>query len=80
MTRLCHATEKGELRADADIDARAKALIGTLLLEVLTRVTQLAMNADAIRRTPGCDIERRVGHRLTRGAVTAVAVLAATFY
>jgi Tetracyclin repressor-like, C-terminal domain len=37
MTRLCHATEKGELRADADIDAIAKALIGTLLLEVLTR-------------------------------------------
>jgi hypothetical protein len=28
---------KGELRADAGIDATAKALIGTLLLEVLTR-------------------------------------------
>ncbi|HET6737056.1 TetR/AcrR family transcriptional regulator [Mycobacterium sp.] len=37
MTRLRHAAEKGELRRDADLDAIAKALIGTLLLEVLTR-------------------------------------------
>ena len=36
MTRLRHATEKAELRADADLDAIATALIGTLLLEVLT--------------------------------------------
>ncbi len=36
MTRLQSATEQGELRADADLDAVANALIGTLLLEVLT--------------------------------------------
>lgn len=36
MTRLHRATEQGELRADADLDAIANALIGTLLLEVLT--------------------------------------------
>ncbi|CAN5706521.1 TetR/AcrR family transcriptional regulator [soil metagenome] len=36
MTRLRGATESGELRADADLDAIANALIGTLLLEVLT--------------------------------------------
>ena len=37
MTRLRHAAQKGELRPEADLDAIAKALIGTLLLEVLTR-------------------------------------------
>ncbi len=37
MTRLRHAAEKGELRPQADLDAIAKALIGTLLLEVLAR-------------------------------------------
>jgi AcrR family transcriptional regulator len=36
MTRLQHAADTGELRADAALDAIAKALIGTLLLEVLT--------------------------------------------
>lgn len=36
MTRLCHAAEKGELRVDADLNAVANALIGTLLLQVLT--------------------------------------------
>ncbi len=35
MTRLRHAAEQDELRVDADLDAIAKALIGTLLLEVL---------------------------------------------
>ncbi len=37
MTRLRRAAVKGELRPEADLDAIAKALIGTLLLEVLTR-------------------------------------------
>lgn len=37
MTRLRHAAEAGELRVDADLDAIANALIGTLLLEVLTQ-------------------------------------------
>jgi AcrR family transcriptional regulator len=37
MTRLRHAAENGELRPEANLDAIAKALIGTLLLEVLTR-------------------------------------------
>jgi AcrR family transcriptional regulator len=36
MTRLRRAAETGELRTDADLDAISKALIGTLLLEVLT--------------------------------------------
>jgi AcrR family transcriptional regulator len=36
MTRLRHAAETGELRTDADFDAISKALIGILLLEVLT--------------------------------------------
>jgi hypothetical protein len=36
VTRLRHATERAELRVDADLDAIATALIGTLLLEVLT--------------------------------------------
>jgi AcrR family transcriptional regulator len=35
MTRLHHATDNGELRVDADLNAIANALIGTLLLEVL---------------------------------------------
>jgi hypothetical protein len=39
MTRLRHAAEKGELRPGADLDAIATALIGTLLLEVLTYTT-----------------------------------------
>jgi hypothetical protein len=39
MTRLRHATERAELRADADIDAIATALMGTLLLRVLTYTT-----------------------------------------
>jgi AcrR family transcriptional regulator len=39
MTRLRHATESAELRVDADLDAIATALIGTLLLEVLTHTT-----------------------------------------
>ncbi len=37
MTRLRHAAEKRELRPEADLDVIAKAVIGTLLLEVLTR-------------------------------------------
>ena len=37
MTRLRRAAENGELRPEADLDVIAKALIGTLLLEVLTR-------------------------------------------
>jgi hypothetical protein len=40
MTRLRHATEKAELRVDADLDAIATALIGTLLLEVLTHTAR----------------------------------------
>jgi hypothetical protein len=36
-TRLVQAVEDGELRADADIDAVAQALVGTLLLHALTR-------------------------------------------
>jgi AcrR family transcriptional regulator len=36
MTRLHHAAEQGELRVDADLNAVANALIGTLLLQVLT--------------------------------------------
>jgi hypothetical protein len=36
MTRLREATETGELRGDADLNAVANALIGTLLLQVLT--------------------------------------------
>ena len=36
MTRLHHATQQGELRADADHDAIANALIGTLLLKLLS--------------------------------------------
>jgi hypothetical protein len=39
MTRLRRATERAELRVDADLDAIATALIGTLLLEVLTYTT-----------------------------------------
>ena len=39
MTRLRHATEGAELRVDADLDAIATALIGTLLLQVLTYTT-----------------------------------------
>jgi AcrR family transcriptional regulator len=39
MTRLRHAAERAELRADADLDAIATALIGTLLLRVLTYTT-----------------------------------------
>jgi AcrR family transcriptional regulator len=37
-TRLRHAVEDGELRAGADIDAVAHALVGTLLFHVLTRM------------------------------------------
>ncbi len=36
-SRLRNAVQQRELRADADLDAIANALIGTLLLEVLTR-------------------------------------------
>jgi hypothetical protein len=36
MTRLRRATEQRELRGGTDLDAIANALIGTLLLEVLT--------------------------------------------
>jgi len=36
MTRLHHATQQGELRADADHNAIANALIGTLLLKLLS--------------------------------------------
>ena len=43
MTRLHHATQQGELRADADHDAIANALIGTLLLKLLS--STLAMDA-----------------------------------
>ena len=35
-TRLRHAVEGGELRADADIDAVANALVGTMLFHALT--------------------------------------------
>lgn len=42
MTRLRHAAEKGELRPEADLDAIATALIGILLLDVLTRTTTSA--------------------------------------
>ncbi|MGH3261802.1 MAG: TetR/AcrR family transcriptional regulator, partial [Trebonia sp.] len=35
-TRLRQAVEEGQLRADADLDAVAGALIGTLLLQALT--------------------------------------------
>ncbi|WP_036473096.1 TetR/AcrR family transcriptional regulator [Mycobacterium triplex] len=38
-TRLRLAVEDGELRADADIDAVAQALVGTLLFHALTRTT-----------------------------------------
>ncbi len=44
-TRLRHAAQKGELRPEADLDAIAKALIGTLLLEVLTRTATSATRA-----------------------------------
>jgi AcrR family transcriptional regulator len=37
-TRLRRAVEDGELRAGADIDAVAQALVGTLLFHALTRV------------------------------------------
>lgn len=37
MTRLRQAVEDGQLRADADLDAVAGALIGTLLLQALTQ-------------------------------------------
>lgn len=36
-TRLRRAVEAGQLRADADLDAVAGALIGTLLLQALTQ-------------------------------------------
>lgn len=36
LTRLRHAVADGELRADADLDAVADALIGTLLFHALT--------------------------------------------
>jgi AcrR family transcriptional regulator len=36
LTRLREATASGELRADADLNAVVNALIGTLLLQVLT--------------------------------------------
>lgn len=36
MTRLRHAAASGQISADADIDAIANALIGTLLLHTLT--------------------------------------------
>lgn len=39
MTRLRHATERAEVRGDADLDAIATALIGTLLLQVLSYTT-----------------------------------------
>ena len=45
MTRLHHAAQKGELRPEADLDAIAKALIGTLLLEVLTHTATSATRA-----------------------------------
>lgn len=45
MTRLRHAAQKGELRRDADLDAIANALIGTLLLEVLTRTATSGAHA-----------------------------------
>jgi AcrR family transcriptional regulator len=37
MTRLRQAVEDGQVRADADLDAVAVALIGTLLLQALTQ-------------------------------------------
>jgi AcrR family transcriptional regulator len=39
ITRLRRAAEAGMLQADADFDALANALIGTLLLQVLTGTT-----------------------------------------
>lgn len=39
LTRLREATTRGELRADVDLGAIATALIGSLLLNVLTRST-----------------------------------------
>lgn len=41
-TRLVQAVEEGELRAEADIDAVAHALVGTLLLHALTRAGNTA--------------------------------------
>jgi AcrR family transcriptional regulator len=45
MTRLRHAAERAELRADADFDAIAKTLIGALLLDVLTRTATSGAHA-----------------------------------
>jgi AcrR family transcriptional regulator len=45
MTRLRQAAENGELRPEVDLDAIAKALIGTLLLEVLTRTATSGASA-----------------------------------
>ena len=45
VTRLRDAVGQGQLRADADLDAIANALIGTLLLQVLNRTTSNAPKA-----------------------------------
>jgi AcrR family transcriptional regulator len=39
MTRLRQAVDEGQIRAEADLDAVADALIGTLLFHALTRVS-----------------------------------------
>jgi AcrR family transcriptional regulator len=39
MTRLRRAVDEGQIRAETDLDAVANALIGTLLLHGLTRVS-----------------------------------------
>lgn len=70
MTRLHHATENAELRADADLDAIATALIGTLMLQVLNytatsvaRATQYDGLLDVI--FTGASRNARQGHRRT---------------
>jgi Tetracyclin repressor-like, C-terminal domain len=37
-TRLRNAVEAGELRAEADVDAVATAIVGTMLFHALTQV------------------------------------------
>ena len=68
MTRLRHAAEKGELRPEADLDAIAKALIGTLLFEVLTHTATSATRAtrydgllDAILQGASANTRKRGG-------------------
>jgi hypothetical protein len=51
MTRLRQAAEDGQLCADADLDAVADALIGTLLLHALTHQAAKGLEARYMRFT-----------------------------